>query len=151
MSINRPDWARRGAAKRADHAGCYGALKAVRIANRDHQLAGPDLPRVAERDRWKVWGIDANHGEIRIGIVAHQAGAGSPAIGESNIDARCAVHHVAVRQNEAVRCENESGTAAPCLSTAERMPCFDVDYRRTDGFRGSDDRARIGIQQLIVG
>ena len=62
-----------------------------------------------------------------------------------------AMHHVAIRQDEAVGSENEAGTAAACLSAGKLMPCFDVDYRRTDGFRGSDDRARIGIQQLIVG
>ena len=30
------------------------------------------------------------------------------------------------------------------------MPCFDVDYRGTDGFRGSDNRAGIGIQELAI-
>src|SRR2546425_2399544 len=69
------------------------------------------------------------------------------------------MHHVAVRQNEPVRREDEAGTAPLHLPGKPRI-CraaalqpvqhVDIDDRRADLLRRSDDRPRVSVQQVVV-
>src|SRR5213594_1935212 len=70
------------------------------------------------------------------------------------------MHHVTVRQDEAVRREDKAGAIAAHLLTTARISRpmmsrlvvdFDVDDRGADLFRGGDHRSRIGIQNLVIG
>src|SRR2546427_8595529 len=69
------------------------------------------------------------------------------------------MHHVAVRQNEPVRREDEAGTAPLHLPGKPRicraaalqpMQHVDIDDRRADLLRRSYDRLRISVQQVVV-
>src|SRR4026207_1950291 len=67
------------------------------------------------------------------------------------------MHHVAVSENETIRCENES-RATPSyliwrlttLTTALSPGYLNIDNRRTHSFRSLNNRARIRIEHPLV-
>ena len=81
-----------------------------------------------ERHGHKIGCVDADHGQVGIGIVAYQIGAGSPAVGERDVDMRCAMDDVAVGQNETVGREDEARSAAPRFPTANTVAHFDIHH-----------------------
>ena len=72
LSISRPGARAQRAAERADDPGGDRALKAERVADRDHQLADPQLARIAEPGEGGRLAVEAQHGKIGVGVVADQ-------------------------------------------------------------------------------
>src|SRR5690349_23292647 len=101
----------------------------------------PDLLGISENNRHNVGRVDADDGQICVGIVAHEVGPGSPAIGERDVDTRGAMDDVAVGQNEPVGSEEEARPAAACFPASETAVCFDIDDGGADSLGSADDRA----------
>ena len=73
-SINRPGLGAHGAAERADDAGGDGLLKAIGRADGNRDLPDADARGIRQPGVLQVGSIDADHGEIRLGIGADQLG-----------------------------------------------------------------------------
>src|SRR2546426_4368664 len=98
--------------KCAYHSGGNGVLKAVRVTDRDDQLPDTNPLRLAKLRRDQIRRIDSDHPEICIWIVAHQIRLVLVTVWQSHFDFLSAMNHMAVRENEAIRREDESRTAA---------------------------------------
>ena len=70
-----------GAAERADDAGGDGVVEAERIADGDGDLADADFAGIGEAEVVQVGQIDAQDGEVGVGIVADEVGARFAAVG----------------------------------------------------------------------
>ena len=74
------------AAEGADDAGRYRALKAERVADRDHQLTDPQLPRIAEPGKGRGVAVEPQHREVGVGIVADQVRGEAAPVGKGRLD-----------------------------------------------------------------
>ena len=127
-------------------------LEAERIADRDHELAAPQLLGVAQgRGRQRHRRVDPQEGEVCIRIVADHAGRELAAFGGHQLDARRAADHVAVGQHQPIRRDDDAGAGARAHGVAA-VPDVDPDHGRADAVDHIGDRLRIGIEQRrIVG
>ena len=75
LSMSRPVVRAQRAAQRAHHARRHRGLEAVRIADGHHQLAHLQGAGVAEGAPAQARRVDADHGEVGVGIVADELGA----------------------------------------------------------------------------
>ncbi len=140
----------------ADHARCYGRLKSIRIANGNRHLARPQLLRISQRDGLQSSGIDSNNGEIGGRIIANRVSRCAPSIRETDFDSGGIVHHVAVRENQAIGRKDEAGATAASFpwftrTTAARgwrgLMDLHVYDRRTYQLHCGGHRMRIGVEQ----
>ena len=138
------------AAEGADHARSDRALKAERVADRDHQLADPQPPRIAEPGKGRRLAVEPQYREIGVGIVADQAGREAAAVGKRGLDLARAADYVAVGQHIGVGGEDHAraGAAGAVLEPAD----LEMQDRRADLVDSAGDRARISVEQgEIVG
>ena len=132
-------------------------LKAVRVADGDHQLAGEQRPRIAKVGRDEVWRRDPDHGDVGVGVVTDKIRVELAAIRKRDADARRAIDDMAVREDQTVGREHEPGTTAGSLSaTTGVVACrAAVDIDADDGWCHDLDRvchgAGVGIQQMVIG
>ena len=112
-------------------------LEAVRVADRDGDLANAYSPRIAKaRPRHRR--IDAQHREVGSAVLPDHIGAYRAPLRQNHLHAGSAVDNVVICQHEAVRCKDDAGTGA-------RVAAVHVDHGWTDGFDGADDRLRVGV------
>ncbi len=145
-----------GAPQRAHHARGHRGLKSVRAAERDHELSYAKLLRVAERRGSEAGLVYAHNCKIARGIVSDSRGRHAASVRQCDVDAARVMHHVAVRENQAVGSEDEAGAASATLALIARTGAacglmnFDVDERRADALDRASHRARVSIEQQIV-
>ena len=117
------------------------AWKPKRIADRDGQLTDAQRLGIGQAHMPKLRRIDADDGEIGVGIVADQLRGIFASVRQADRDLIRVVHDVAVGQNKSVRRDDKTGAAAADFSRA--LPAapllFDVDVN--DG-RARRDRPR---------
>ena len=109
-------------------------MEAVRIADGDGDLTDANGARIAERrpgQRRSGESVDADDGEIGIGVAADQVGAHRPAVRQRHRETIAALDHVAVREDEAVGREHHAGAAAAVA--------VDLHDRGADRLDGADD------------
>ena len=148
-AVDQP--ARAGAqrpAEGADDAGRDRALKAERVADRHHQLADPQLPRIAEPGEGRGVAVEPQYREIGVGIVADQARAKTAAVGKGGLDLARARHDVAIGQDIGVGGEDHAraGAAGSILGSGH----LQVEDRRADLVDGADDGAGVSIEQRHI-
>jgi len=136
------------AAQRANDAGSDGALKTVRIANRDRKLPNSNVFRLAHPRRAQLRGVNPDDGEVGVRIISDQVSIGFASIGERYLNSLSAMHHVAVGQNKAVRRDNEARAAALALAIAATD--LDIDYLGANLVGCMNDGVGIGIHQRRV-
>ena len=73
--------------QRADHAGRDRRLQAKRIADRDHELADPKRTGIADVGR-QAAAPKPQQREVRIRILAHDAGLDTGAVGQDRVEPR---------------------------------------------------------------
>ena len=97
---------------------------------------------------------NADDGQVRVRIVANDAGGKVPAVGQGDVDLVGVMHDVAVRNNVAVGRKNKSRTAAAARAARPtvlpRALHVDLDDRRARDFRSRHDRVRINVQNIGV-
>ena len=120
-------------AQGADDAGGDRALEAVRVADRQGELADAHLLRVAQRGRDEVPGVDADHGQVGLGVVADQVGLVLAAVGQRDLEPLGPVDDVAVGQDVSARGEDESRAAPPVRPVAGRDRANRASMWTTDG------------------
>jgi hypothetical protein len=102
-----------GSADRAHDAGRCGMVEAVRIADRDRDLADTNPAGIAKARPGQLRAVDPQHGQVGIAILANRLGAHRAAVRKGDRRAGGAVHDVAVRQDEPVgRDDDTRATAA---------------------------------------
>ena len=77
-------------------------MEAVRIADRDRELADPHGARVAERRERQRRSVDADDREIGVRILADEIGPRRAAVGHHDRQGAARFHDVAVGQDQAV-------------------------------------------------
>ncbi len=155
LSISRPVLERSDRPRALTTPARHRVLEAVRVADGDHELADAERLRVAERE--PPAGPRASMREDRevgVRVVADERRPGSsrPSGSVTSIVGR-AVDDVAVGEDEAVGREDEPRPAAGLGARAflaARGADVDVDDRRRDAIDGMDDRARVGVEKLVV-
>src|SRR2546426_3419699 len=111
--VDKPAGARpEGASEGTDNARRHGALEAIGVADGDGELADAQSRRIAEAHWLEVGRVDANDREVGFRIVADQVRVGPAAIGEHHFNSVSPVNDVTVGENEPVRGDYETGTAA---------------------------------------
>src|SRR5262249_44753513 len=140
--------------KGTDNPGGDGKLEAVRIANGDGKVTRPDGLRVAEHDRLEVRRVDADHGQVGVGVVADPLGGVLAAVGEGNLDLNGMVDDMAVGEDKAVGGEDEAGAVAVGLAppaahaaAVRLVPHIQVDHGRGDLVHGGDHGGGVGVEQ----
>ena len=99
------------AVARRNDAGSHRAAEAERVADRDHPFAEPQLVAVAELDRLKrLVGMDAQQGQIALGVLADQLGRKLGAVVEDDVDLVGIGDHVVVGDDDAGRVDDEAGS-----------------------------------------
>src|SRR6266480_3679 len=139
------------ATKRADHSSSDARLETERIPNRDHELAYAQTLGVGEAHMRQLRRIDANHGKIRVRIVARHLRRIFAPIGQANGDGVRRMNDMTISQNESVRRDDKTRavTAELTRSALDVDALFDVDvhnrWRNTGD--GTNDGTRICIEQ----
>jgi hypothetical protein len=87
-------------------------LKTIRTADRDRNLTDPQLLRIRKRQEGKLRGVNANYGQIGVGIIANQCCSKRSGIVQSDLDRLGAMNDVTISQDEAVRGDQETAAAA---------------------------------------
>ncbi len=144
------------------------ALKAQRVADRDHQLTHAQRFGVSERSNLErsipCTRRHAQHRQIRRRILADQRGVEPSSVGYHHVHARRLVHHVAVRQHEPIRGEHEARPLAGPLgrptpastiprataSWPDRLSHVDLDYGGAHALRGVDHGLGVGVEQILI-
>ena len=119
-------------------------MKAVRIADRDHELADTDRLRITQRDGNQIRCRDTHHRQIRVRIVADSIRLVSLAIRQNDLYRARGMNNMTVGQNKTVWSKNEprTRTTAPPL-----LLDFNLDDGRTYTLRSGYDSFGIGIEQ----
>src|SRR5262245_52392395 len=99
--------------------------------------------------------VSPQNGKIGIRIVTDQCRMTALTVGERDDDLRCAMHDVAVGEDESVRCEQEARAAARAFTSASlrsltMLTHLDMCHRGTCSLRRLDNGVRIGIKQLGI-
>ncbi len=135
------------AAERAHHAGGDRVLEAVRVADRDRELADAQAARRPERRGRKAARPDADHRDVGVRIIADDVRVVARAVREARADRFDPMDHVAVGQDQAVRGEHEPGARAAALAPAARLLDLEVGNGGPDALGGSNDRPGVGVEQ----
>ncbi len=85
---------------------------AERIADRQHHVADVQRRRLVERHGGQGARTDAQHGDIGLGVAAHERAGVQRAVGELHADALGAVDEVQVGQHDAVRADDDARALA---------------------------------------
>ena len=96
----------------ADDSHGDGLADAERIANRQSIVAHLHLGGITDGDGGEIAAFDLQHGDVRLGIGAHDLGLQLALVGERDADVRGAVDDVVVRQDVAVRADDDAGAEA---------------------------------------
>ena len=121
-----------------------------RIADGDHELPALEQLGIAEGCRRKRHrGIDADEGEVRIGIVADHPRSQSSTVNRGGVHPRGVPDDVTIGEHESVRRDNDarSGAAATLLGVRGHI---EAHHRRPDPLDDVDDGAGIGIEERPV-
>jgi hypothetical protein len=126
-----------------------GLADAEGVADGEHHVADLERVRGTEGDRRKVFRVDAQHGEVGLGVVADDLGEQLLAVVQRDLDLVGGLDHVMVGEHVAAvltitpepRLEaRASGTWSPkkrrntgSLSSGWRGASFDVKMFTTDG------------------
>ena len=137
-----------GAAEGADDAGGDGVFEAEGIADGDGDLADVDFAGIAEGEVGEIREIDAEDGEVGVGVVADDFGAGFAEVGGLDADFVGAVDDVAVGHDEAVGGDEEAGAAAAGAIFGAGLDVEDGGAGLPDG---GDDGVGVGVEELVVG
>src|SRR5262249_36744438 len=119
------------AAESADHAGGHRVLKAVRIADRHHQLSHADFARVAKPNGFERRGVNTKQSQGGVRGFAYNLSHEFACIRSQDPDSAGPVHHVTVGENKSVRREDETRTAATTAALAFRL---NSHHARAHGF-----------------
>src|SRR5262249_6123762 len=104
--------------------------------------------------RPQVWRVDSDHRQVSVRVIADRLRFILTAVRQGDFDPGCAVRHVTVGENEAIRREDEAGTAparllwvlSPPVPTVVTLTAnFNVDDRRTHPISDAYHRLRIGV------
>ncbi len=92
--------------------------------------------------------LDAQHRQIRVGVVTENARRQDATVEERDVGATRALHHVAVGDGEPVRGDDDAGARAAGRAVAS----LDVDAQHAgpDRVHHVDDRARIVVEEQRV-
>ena len=105
-----------GTAERGDDAGGHRALESQRIADGDDHLADAQRRGITQRSRDLCGGVDPQHRQIGVRIVADESGMQPAAVGKRDVGLGSAVRNVTIREYETVGCEDESRSMALLLA-----------------------------------
>ena len=98
----------------------------------------------------QLWRIDSNNGKIRIRVIACQSGGIVASVRQVNSDSARVMNNVAVRQNESIRRDHESGAVPANFALPtwcdDALFYVDINYGRRDACDCANDRARIRVQ-----
>jgi hypothetical protein len=101
------------AADGAHHARRHRVREAEGVADRDHRLADHQVRRAAEGDVGEVAArLHAQHGQVRVGVGAHQLGVELAPVGERHMDAARAHDDVHVGDDGAVGVDDHARAEA---------------------------------------
>lgn len=140
-----------GAAEGADDSSRDGAVKPVRIPDRDHQLSHSQWSGISQHGGLEVGCIDSQDGQIRVRIFTDQMDIGLSSIGQGHSQPRCVPNHVAVGQDEAVLSKDEAGSASVSRrATLLFMLRLDPDDTGTYPVGCTGDRAGIRVQEQAI-
>jgi hypothetical protein len=142
------------AAKRRHHAGGDGRFEPQRISDRHHDLAAPQVLRIAERCEMQIpRRIGAQQSEVGVGIDAEHARVGDAAFAVADPDLLRRADHMIIGQHQPVRRDDDSGAEPAALPRIGQGGFgLDADHRRPDPFRHADHRIGVGVEQdLVVG
>ena len=135
---------RNGTAEGGDDAGGDRAAEAERIADGDDGLADQQVGRRSDRRGEQVLRIDAQHGDVAVGIDADQFRRHLRAVAEVDGDARCAFDDVVVGDDDPFARPDEAGAerlrgvaAVASAEDAERIE-ERIDFAPADGRLGLD-------------
>ncbi len=148
-SISRPERARNERPSAETTPVVTVEFEPERVADGDHQLAAPEQLRIAERcGRQRHRSVDPHQREVGVGIVADDLRGQAAAVDRGDVDARGAVHHVAVGEHEAVRRDDHAGAGAAALAVAR----LDVEAHHggADAVDHIDDGAGIGVKERLI-
>ena len=90
--------------------------------------------------------VYAHNCKIARGIVSDSRGRHAASVRQCDVDAARVMHHVAVRENQAVGSEDEAGAASATLARIARTGAacglmnFDIDERRADALDRASHR-----------
>jgi hypothetical protein len=89
--------------------------------------------------------------DIRVGIISDKHGTGLASIDEGEHDPLGVPNHVAVGQDEAVRCKYESrpGALSSAPVASNRSAGVDLDDRTADSIDGACDCTGVGVKEII--
>ena len=148
-SISRPFLAAQRAAERRDDAGRDGRLEAERVADGDRDLAAPERLRVAEPRPGQVDGLlDMDEREVGVGIIADQPRVEACARPAWRRRRGRALRDMAVREDEAVGRQDDTGARAARLAALEDVELDDGGADKVDDAR---DGIGIGVEQRRLG
>jgi len=136
-----------GAAQRAHDPGGDRMLETIGAADGDRDLAHFHLRGIAQDAPVVHRRLDADHGEVGIGVVAHEAGARFAPVGQAHRERARLRGDVAVGEGVAVGRDGEARAGSRALSLAMHR---DVDDGRADLADGGGDRRRIGIEEIGI-
>ena len=125
--------------KRANDPGRYRLLKTVRRSDGDRDLPDANASGIRQAHMMKVRGVDSNNGKIRFRIGSDGLRPVKAAVAQSHLQIAGVANDMAVRKNESVLRNDESG-AATGSSFLARHPNVDHAWgnsirHRADGFR----------------
>jgi hypothetical protein len=92
-----------------------------------------------ERDRGKLVGLDAQHGQVGLRIGADDLREQARAVGQRDLDFVGRLHHVVVREDVAARTDDHAGAEAGRALRAEKTPEQRIIERRLAHFLGGED------------
>ena len=147
----------------ADDAAGYGLAHAKRVANGQHLIAHRKLVRVAQHDHGQFVEFDLEDRKVGVRVGADHGGAGTPAVGERDLNFVGAFDHMVVGEDVAIGADDHAA-AQPGLGlaalvakeelepriVAARVPHFlagvDADHgrRRLAGSAAEAARCRLG-------
>ena len=117
-------------------------MKAKWVADGNRHLPDTHATRVAEPGPGQRAGVDAEHSEIGMRIVADEVPAGRAPVGQRHRQLTDLVNDMTVRQHEAVRREDDARTASPLA--------LDPHDSGADGLDGVHDCRRIRVEQFVI-
>src|SRR4051794_5059495 len=91
--------------------------------------------------------VDADHREIRVRIIADELGRYNAGIVQRDLQPHRPTHHVAVREDKAIRRDKESAAGASVSADAFRS---DIYHARRYSIHHARDRAAVAIEQFRI-
>ncbi len=123
-------------------------MKAERVADRDHQLADSQPPRIAEPGEGGGLAFEPQHGKVGVRVVADQSRRENATVGKRRLDLAGAADDMTVGQDIGVRGKDDTRTGA--VRAFVRSGDLEVKDRGADPVDRADHGARIGVEQHKV-